>query len=463
MKFKYLDKIKFQTEQTIREVLESFSETALYTEGGGFGVIVDKQGICCGVITDGDIRRQIVKGICLDTPIGKIMNTEFIFSNPGDSPHRILRLFDRRAKSIPVIDDTGKLIDLIQISDFDVMSRIEKKIIRSRVPVRISFSGGGTDMSYYFDHKPSAVLSSTINKYCYASVLVRPDNKVCIISKDLNKSYEVDSLKDLEYGDSLDLIKACVKIMQPEFGFDLETLSQFEPGTGLGGSSAVSVAVIGALNHFRNENYLDKYHIADLAYQVERIELGISGGWQDQYAITFGGINWIEFRQNEIMVYPLRVSKDILLELHYNLLLFRFGKNRLSGEIARDQKQKYYSKESAIEKKYEQMTKIAGEMKEALLRGHLKRFADLLDEGWQLKKSFSRKISNEYIEKLYTIARNEGALGGKVLGAGSEGYLLIYASPLYQKAIIDSLQSLGAKLENFDFTEDGLQTWATKR
>ena len=157
----------------------------------------------------------------------------------------------------------------------------------------------------------------------YPSVITRDDKKVHITSKDLEINYISDSIDKIEYGDDLDLIKAAVKIMKPNFGFDLETFAEYEPGTGLGGSSAVVVAVLGALNYFRNENQLDLYQIADLAYQVERIDMKIQGGWQDQYATAFGGFNWIEFRKNEVLVNPLKLNRNTQLELEYNLMLFR--------------------------------------------------------------------------------------------------------------------------------------------
>ena len=135
--------------------------------------------------------------------------------------------------------------------------------------------------------------------------------------------HAIDITDEIEFGDELDLIKAAVKIMQPDYGFELETYAEFDPGTGLGGSSAVVVSVLGALNFFRNEQQLDIYQLADLAYQVERIEMNIQGGWQDQYATTFGGFSWIEFRQNEVLVSPLLLQRDTQLELEYNLMLFR--------------------------------------------------------------------------------------------------------------------------------------------
>jgi D-glycero-alpha-D-manno-heptose-7-phosphate kinase len=240
----------------------------------------------------------------------------------GGPSHLILRLFDQKVVNLPVLNDKMQPIDLYRISDFKASSRATQMIIRARVPVRISYSGGGTDISSYINHFPASVLSSTISKYCTASVLVNDDKIIQITSKDLGLEYRVDCIENMKFGDNLDLIKSAIKIMQPEFGFTLETNSEIDAGTGLGGSSALSGAVIGALNQFRNDKRLDLYDVADLAYQSERLDLGISGGWQDQYSTIFGGFNWLEFKKNEVIVNPLRINRDIILELKYNLMSF---------------------------------------------------------------------------------------------------------------------------------------------
>jgi len=459
MNFEHLDLIRFHVSQTIREVMERFNETAIFTQGKGFGVVEDEKNRCVGVVTDGDIRSHLLKGVSIDAQITEVMTREFIYSHPEDSPHKILKLFDQTVRIIPVIDHQHLLVDLLQYSDFSVSARKEDKVIRARVPVRASFAGGGTDMSYYICQKNGMVLNSTINKYCYATIRVRPDHKIRIISRDYHKECEVDNFQEFSYGDSLDLIKACIKIMEPKFGFDLETYSEIEPGTGLGGSSAIAAAVIGALNHFRNQTHLNKYHIADLAYQAERIELGISGGWQDQYATVFGGLNLIEFRPNEVIVHPLRVEEDVMLELHYNLLLFRFGKNRNSGSIANDQEKTFNRSSVIMAAKYDKLVRLTLKMKDMLLRGSLKQFGELLHEGWEIKKELSVEISNGFIENLYNAARHAGAIGGKVLGAGKCGYLLLFCPPAQQLAVAETLQALGAIKESFDFVDTGLQTW----
>ena len=461
LQFKFLDRIIFKKETTVKEVLERFNETAIHTEKSGFGIIIDKNNKCVGVVSDGDIRRKLVNDISINIPIEMVMNKTFSFVFIDDNAHKILRQFDNKVVNLPVLDKDNKPIDLYQYSKFVASSRSEQKIIRARVPVRVTYSGGGTDMSSYINKTPAAVLSSTINKYCTSSVIIRDDEEIHINSKDLNLKYSAKTINKITFGDELDLIKSAIKIMQPDYGFDLEISSEFEPGTGLGGSSAVVVSVLGALNYFRNEQQLDIYQISDLAYQVERIDMKIKGGWQDQYATTFGGFSLIEFRQNEVIVNPLLLNKNTLLELEYNLMLFRLGGNRSSSKIQENHIKRIDNKKNL--KSFTDMIKLASKMKESLLKGEVKTFADLLHESWLIKQKMNKSVTNNHVKDCYNKARELGALGGKLLGAGDSGYMLIYASPLYQKEIKKSLAKKGVSQETFKFSQKGLEVWTTKR
>jgi D-glycero-alpha-D-manno-heptose-7-phosphate kinase len=462
MPFQYLNRIIFQKEATLKEVLKRFNETAIHTQNSGFGIIADKNNKCIGVVSDGDIRRKLIEDISIDSSVIGAMNRNFSFVTVEDNSHKILRQFDNKVLNLPVLDKNGIPIDLYQYSNFVASSRSEQRIIRARVPVRVSYSGGGTDMSCYINEMPASVLSSTINKYCTASVIVRNDEEIHITSKDLDLSYSANSIDEIKYGDELDLIKAAVKIMQPDFGFDLETFAEFEPGTGLGGSSAVVVSVLGALNYFRNEQQLDIYQLADLAYQVERIDMKLEGGWQDQFATTFGGFSWIEFRKNEVVVSPLLLQKNTILELEYNLMLFRLGGKRSSSKIQNNYIKNIDDNNDKL-KSFDKMIQMAVKMKESLLKGNVKRFADLLHESWVIKKRMNNGVTNEFVEDCYNTAKELGALGGKLLGAGESGYLLIYASPLYQKQIKGTLAKKGAIQEMFKFNQNGLEVWSTKK
>ena len=409
----------------------------------------------------GIFEEKLLDNVSMDSPIETALNKDYLHVAENDSSHKILRQFDKKVSNLPVLDKKGKPVDLYQYSKFVVSSRSEQRINKSKGSCARKFSGGGTDMSSYINSNPAAVLSSTINKYCTASIIVRDDEEIHITSKDLGHKYSAKNINNIKYGDELDLIKAAVKIMQPDYGFNLETYAEFDPGSGLGGSSAVVVSVLGALNYFRNERQMDIYQLSDLAYQAERIDMKIKGGWQDQYATTFGGFSWIEFRQNEVLVNPLQLPKETRLELEYNLMLFRLSGTRSSSVIQEKLIDDIQNKEA--DESFVEMIGLARKMKEALLKGEVKVFADYLHESWLLKKRMNNKISNVFVDECYNTCRNLGALGGKLLGAGGCGYLLVYASPLYQKNIKKALEQKGVKEEKFKFSLDGLEVWSTKR
>jgi D-glycero-alpha-D-manno-heptose-7-phosphate kinase len=461
MQFKNLKRIIFNQNTTLKDILERFNETAIFTEKRGFAIITDNAGRCVGVVSDGDVRRKLLERASMEAPVETVMNRDFTYVNKRDNAHKILRQFDKIMTNLPVLDDDGLPVDLYQYSKFLASSRAVQRIIRARVPVRVSYSGGGTDMSSYISEAPSVVLSSTINKYCTASVIIRDDYEINITSKDLDLKYTARNFDEIKFGDGLDLIKAAIKIMQPNYGFDLETYSEVELGTGLGGSSAVVVSVLGVLNYFRNEQQLDIYQLSDLAYQVERIDMNIKGGWQDQYTTTFGGFSWIEFRTNDVLVNPLRIHRDTQLELEYNLMLFRLGGSRSSNLI----QGKYIEgiERNKDHQSYKAMTQLAVKMKEAIVRGEVKIFANLLHESWILKQAMNKGVTNDFVKECYNTARELGALGGKLLGAGGSGYLLMYASPLYQEKIKSALKEKGVLKELFKFTSEGLEVWSTKR
>ena len=228
MNFKYLDRIIFIENTPIKIVLERFNETAIHTEKQGFAVIIDKDGVCIGVVSDGDIRRRLLEGLSIEESVCLAVNSEYTYVRTGATTHEILRQFDKRVQNVPVLDVDGKPVDLLQYSKFVASTHADQRIIRARVPVRVSFSGGGTDMSSYINDSMSVVLSSTINRYCTASILVREDNEVHILSKDLNVQYSAKNIDSIQFDGNLDLIKYAIKIMQPEFGFDLDICFLFQ-------------------------------------------------------------------------------------------------------------------------------------------------------------------------------------------------------------------------------------------
>lgn len=336
-------------------------------------------------------------------------------------------------------------------------------IIRSKAPLRISFCGGGTDVSPYKDEYGGVVLSATIEKYAYGSLRLREDRNITVTSLDYDivAKYHLDD--DMHYDGELDLVKAVIKNLNNGFkqGFDFFLHSDAPPGSGLGSSSTMVVALIGLLKHLQRLP-LTNYEIAELAFHVERRDLGIQGGMQDQYAAAFGGFNFIEFEPSSVVVNPLRIDADVINELEYRLLLCYTGRTRLSANIITTQVEAYVKKEEEVLKAMAEMKKITIELKNALLQARLDDFGSLLHEAWIHKKKMARQITNSTIDALYETARNNGALGGKILGAGGGGYLLLYC-PFDKKHIISAeLEKLGGQVVEFTFDRYGLQTWEVR-
>ena len=330
-------------------------------------------------------------------------------------------------------------------------------IIRSKASLRISFGGGGTDVSPYPEEKGGAVLSATIDKYAYGTLIPSKSDKIVIKSLDYDivAKYRAE---DLIFNGELDLVKAAIRKMRIKKGVNLFLHCDSPPGSGLGSSSTMVVALVGLFKHWLKKPWTD-YEVSELAYRIEREDLGIKGGKQDQYAATFGGFNFIEFNGPTTVVNPLRISRDIINELAYHLLLCYVGR-RTSKNILKNQINAYVQKKEDVVKALDETKKIAFEMKNALLQGCLDEFGRLLHKGWMNKKRFTKTITNPKIDKLYALARKNGAAGGKLLGAGGGGYLLLYCDFEKKHIIAEKLEKNGGNIVDFAFENKGLQTWS---
>jgi D-glycero-alpha-D-manno-heptose-7-phosphate kinase len=331
-------------------------------------------------------------------------------------------------------------------------------IIRSKAPLRISFAGGGTDVPPYPEERGGAVLSTTINKYAYATLIPREDETINVKSLDYDIVAKYRTDERLFYDGELDLVKAVINNMESKQGLDLFMHSDAPPGSGLGSSSTVVVTLVGLFQKWLNIPLTD-YDIAELAYKIERKDLGIRGGKQDQYAATFGGFNYIEFHKESTIVNPLRIKRNILNELEYRLLLCYTGRTRLSANILKEQVEKFVKKEKQSVESLDELKAICMDMKNALLRGYLDEFGELLHQGWMHKKKLASKISNPEIDKLYETARENGAIGGKILGAGGGGYLLLFCDFDKKHILAEKLENLGGQIVDFGFDFKGLQAW----
>jgi len=336
-------------------------------------------------------------------------------------------------------------------------------IVRSKAPLRISFAGGGTDVPPYPQERGGMVLSATINKYVYSSLIPLKDkNEVEVNSLDYNMTVKYENEEDLKYNGQLDLVKSVLKKMKVMGkGIRIYLHSDAPPGSGLGASSTMVVCLIGLFKHWLNKP-LTNYDIADLAYKIERVDLGIKGGLQDQYAATFGGFNFIEFLKNAIIVNPLKIPPDTVNELNYNLLLCYTGRRRLSAHIIEEQVERFIKKKKGVVKAMDELKKVTIEMKNALLQARLDDFGKLLHCAWENKKKMASKITAPFIDEMYETALRRGALGGKILGAGGGGYLLVYIPFDKKQAVAEDLERLGGRMVDFNFEFEGLRTWEVK-
>lgn len=332
-------------------------------------------------------------------------------------------------------------------------------VIRGRAPLRVSFGGGGTDVEPFCVEQGGAIIGSTINKYAYCSISPREDDQIIVHSLDFDMTVKYNTQENFVYDGKLDLVKAALAVMGIREGCEVYLQCDAPPGSGLGTSSTVMVALLTAMARWKGV-VMDSYQLADLAYQVEREDLKIDGGYQDQYSSAFGGFNFIEFHgRNNVVVNPLRIKKDIIHELQYNLLLCYTGNVHVSANIIKDQV-KNYEKKDAFEAMCE-VKALSYAMKDELLKGNLNSFGKLLDYGWQSKKRMSSRITSPQIDELYEEALEAGALGGKLLGAGGGGYLLLYCPYNLRHKVAARMEQIGGQMTDWNFELRGAQSWTT--
>ena len=422
-------------------------------------VLVENKNSIIGVISDGDIRKVLIRKKDFMIKVSEVMNKNFVYLYEGDDTREnILKLLDTRIRAIPVLTQSKKLIRVVSGKSIN-WNESNRVISKAKSPVRITFSGGGTDLTTYFYKSDGVVFNATINKFTHAVLEKRSDNKINIKSYDLNEEIEFKNLNSIKLNGKLDLIKSIIINLGPNFGFNLYTYSDVPTGSGLGGSAVLASAIIGAFNNFR-ETKLNIYEIAELAFHSERIILNLNGGWQDQYATVFGGFNYIEFNEKGNTVNPLKITNDIKNELEDSLLLCYTGKNHNSGDIHDDIRVQLKNKDQKLYA--EKSKKIAYKMKSRLLQGKLDDFGELLGQAWDAKKMFSKKITNTYLNKIYDYGIKNGALGGKLLGAGDGGYFLFYVPTHNKLNFIKAIKKKKLFVEPFTFDSHGLRSWITK-
>ncbi len=337
-------------------------------------------------------------------------------------------------------------------------------IYRSKAPLRIGLAGGGTDVSPYSDLYGGTILNATISLYAQATIETLNENKILLEANDRDENQEFDLNIDLPINGKLDLLKGVFNAVQKDYGiikngFKLSTFVDAPAGSGLGTSSTLVVAILGAFTEMLRLP-LGEYDIAQYAYEIERNHLKLAGGKQDQYAATFGGVNFMEFyADDKVIVNPLRIKQHYLFELENNLLLYYTSTSRESAKIIELQSKNVSEKNAESIEAMHQLKQQAQMMKEALLKGRLNEFGEILDFGYQQKRKMASGISNSLMEEIYETAKKAGATGGKISGAGGGGFMIFYCPGNTKYKVVKSLERFGGQVKNYQFVEHGLKTW----
>jgi D-glycero-alpha-D-manno-heptose-7-phosphate kinase len=342
-------------------------------------------------------------------------------------------------------------------------------LIRSKAPLRLGLAGGGTDIASYYNLYGGYVLNATVDMYAYCTIEPNETGIVEFIAADMGKKEVYAAGEKLPASPALPLhigiynriVADYVKVQQnlKPLSFKMTTYSDAPAGSGLGSSSTMVVAIIKAFTEWLNLPF-GEYDIADLAYKIERVDIGFAGGKQDQYAATFGGVNFMEFSEDEkVIVNPLRLKRWIRNELEASLVLYYTGVSRESANIIKEQIQHTQKGDNKNIESMHEMKELAVLMKEALLKGDFRGFSGCLLNGWYAKKNLAVSISNSFLDEIYQYVMDNGAESAKISGAGGGGFMMIYCNPCRRIELIRALKEKQGLVLTPSFTETGTQAW----
>lgn len=421
--------------------------------------VLGSDDILVGILTNGDIRRFLLRGGTTESFVSECMNRDFRSVLTTEPREALLKLFDLGYSSIPLVDEQGRIVDFAT-PDFFPPPKETEVLARARAPARLSFGGGGTDLTYYFIENKGVVLSTSLAFYAHATLIPSSSPKISIYSMDIDRHEEYASLRELLDCPDKGLLSSVVSVIRPVFGFELFVNSDFPVGSGLGGSSAVATSVVAAFNELRLDRW-STYEVAELAFHAERLCFGIAGGWQDQYASAFGGFNLIEFGGNRRnLVHPIRLDPDISAELEECLVLCDTQIEHNSGKLHEGQRKEFFEEDRQAH--FRAIVDLSQKMHQHLIRGELSDFGRCLDEAWSLKKKMSSTVTDGQIDKIYSAAINAGALGGKLLGAGRGGFFVFFVQPRFRQTVTRTLKELGCTIRSVRFESEGVTSWRTR-
>lgn len=321
-------------------------------------------------------------------------------------------------------------------------------------PVRISFAGGGTDMPEYYEKFAGSVVSTSISKFTYSIIQFRQDNLFQFFSPDFQKHYKPTEFSKIEHQKGTEMISSVIKNLNFKKGTNIMIFSDVPAGSGLGGSSSLMVNLVKTISTINRDN-LSKEEVAEKSFYIARKILKWPVGKQDEYISSHGGFKFINFSKEKIRVNQIKIKKRSLIELQQNLLLFFIGNTRNSSPILIKQIENIKNMQKDTLSSLHHVNNLSQEMYRALNKSDISKFGELLHKGWILKKKFTKNVTNKRIDKIYDVALKNGAIGGKITGAGCGGHMLFYCEIKKQNSLLKKMESLGLKKINFNFYNQG--------
>lgn len=424
----------------------------------GIVLVINSAQQVIGTITDGDVRRALIKMPDASLRSEDVMNKDMVFVGEDTPRDSVLKLFDNKITLIPVLDFDRKFIRLLTPKNNPLPIK-KNQTVCAVAPTRIGLAGGGSDLTYVFSKSRGVTVNLAVNLYSRVRLRVRADNQVKVTSYDKNKFVEWSTKEEFfKNSDDLGLIAEVIRLVDPSFGFEIEIRTDFPVGSGLGGSSSVAVAILGCFNEIRSEKWTKK-EIVDIAYQAERHCLGIEGGWQDQYAAAFGGMNYIEYSKEKTRIFPIRLEKHVEHELEELLMLVRTPMTHHSSELHKKQRSNLEAAPQKQKRLNDENITRAEDIFDYLMAGEFAQVASLLEVSWQNKKKLSSKISSEALDNIYECAKQNGAAGGKLLGAGGGGYFCFFVPFDAVAKVKTAIEQLGCQCSPIKIDNNGLQSW----
>ena len=335
-------------------------------------------------------------------------------------------------------------------------------VIRSKAPLRLGFAGGGSDVSPYSDLYGGQILNATINLSAYCTIETQEGDRVRVDAFDCDA--HVDCPLDGTLAAAPDLIRGVYQRIVRDYGpvpgaFRITTYNDAPAGSGLGTSSTMVVCILKCFAEWMNLP-LGDYETARLAYEIERKDLALAGGRQDQYAAAFGGFNFMEFHPGDVVIVnPLKIKAWIVDELESSMVLYYTGRSRSSAAIISEQQKNTSSGNAVAIEAMHRIRQSSTDMKLALLKGDIEEFGRILGQAWEDKKKMAGAITNPVIQEAFDTAMAAGAVAGKVSGAGGGGFIMLIVPPTCKMAVVRALATLPGQVVPFQFTERGAHAW----